>query len=67
MPEPPVSEPSSNADDEHKYTISYLFGGDGQQTSPITLQPGITYVARLRASNVHGWSEWSEDVVFSGE
>lgn len=63
---------SSKAGDEIKYTVAYVLGVDGQQTVPAadvvpsSLEPGTTYVARLRARNFHGWSDWSSDVVFSG-
>lgn len=61
---------SNNAGDELKYTTSHTFGGDGQQqrtdVEPSSLEHGTTYVARLRARNGHGWSEWSSEVVFSG-
>lgn len=71
-PQPPVSEKysSDNAGDEFKYTMSYVFGIDGQPTvsdvTPLSLEHGTTYVAHLRARNLHGWSDWSTDVVFSG-
>lgn len=73
-PQPQVVETGSNAGDERRYTVSYAFD-DGQQHQqqagesalvPPTLQHGVTYVARLRARNVHGWSDWSPEVVFSG-
>jgi len=78
-PQPKVVESSTggNAGDERRYAVSYLFGGDSQPqqqqqqaggptTEPIILRRGTTYVARLRALNVHGWSDWSTDVVFTG-
>jgi hypothetical protein len=75
-PQPKVFESSTggNAGDERRYSVSYVFGDNGQPqqeavapaTSPVTLQHGTTYVARLKARNVHGWSDWSTDVVFSG-
>ncbi|VVC26778.1 Hypothetical protein CINCED_3A020364 [Cinara cedri] len=76
-PQPKVVETSaggSAAGDERRYTVSYVFGGDqagqaqadGSAIVPLSLQPGTTYVAHLRARNVHGWSDWSTDVVFSG-
>lgn len=77
-PQPQVQVASStggNSGDERRYTMSYLFGGDSQpqqqpagesMITPIILRRGTTYVARLRAENVHGWSDWSSDVVFTG-
>jgi len=78
-PQPKVVESSTggNAGDERRYAVSYLFGADsepqqqqqqagGTMTVPIVLRRGTTYVARLRALNVHGWSDWSTDVVFTG-
>ncbi|XP_022177691.1 neural cell adhesion molecule 1-like isoform X2 [Myzus persicae] len=74
-PQPQVVESSTggNAGDERRYSVSYVFGDNGQAqqpagepaTVPITLQHGTTYVARLKAHNVHGWSDWSTEVVFS--
>lgn len=60
--------------DELKYTVSYAFGEDSKQEQstgehdykPLSLQHGTTYVARIRAKNEYGWSDWSDDVVFSG-
>lgn len=73
-PQPRVVESTSNAGDERRYTVSYTFdeGQHSQQQAgepavvPLTLQHGITYVARLRARNVYDWSDWSTEVVFSG-
>lgn len=75
-PQPEVVELSTvgNAGDERQYSMSYVFGdyvqphqpAGGPATVPITLQRGTTYVARLKARNIHGWSDWSTDVVFSG-
>lgn len=74
-PQPQVVESTGgNSGDERQYAVSYVFGGNGQPqqpaggpaTEPLTLQHGTTYVARLRAQNVHGWSDWSAQVVFSG-
>ncbi|XP_027849832.2 neural cell adhesion molecule 1-like isoform X1 [Aphis gossypii] len=77
-PQPQVQVASStggNSGDERRYTMSYLFGGDSQpqqqpagesMITPIILRRGTTYVARLRAENVHGWSDWSSDIVFTG-
>lgn len=77
-PQPQVQIASStggNSGDERRYTMSYLFGGDNQpqqqpagesSITPIILRRGTTYVARLRAENVNGWSDWSSDVVFTG-
>ncbi|KAL4135037.1 hypothetical protein QTP88_006703 [Uroleucon formosanum] len=74
-PQPQVVETSTggNAGDERRYAMSYVFGDNGQPqqtagapaTVPVTLQHGTTYVARLKARNVHGWSDWSADVVFA--
>ncbi|XP_060855803.1 neural cell adhesion molecule 1-like isoform X1 [Metopolophium dirhodum] len=76
-PQPQVVESSTGGDagDERRYSMSYVFGdnvqlqqqvGGAPATTPVTLQHGTTYVARLKARNVHGWSDWSADVVFSG-
>lgn len=73
QPQPLVNEKTTagtNGGDEFRYTVAYVFGGEHQSQTkdvvPQTLQTGTTYVARLRTRNVHGWSEWSTDVVFTG-
>lgn len=72
-PQPVVIDTTTtggNPGDERRYVMSYIFGGAHQSQNadvlPQTLQHGTTYVARLRARNFHGWSDWSADVVFSG-
>lgn len=68
QPPPQVVDTSAvnSAGDEPRYSVRYVFDDDertdGQPRKP-TLEPGTTYVARLRARNTHGWSEWSADVV----
>jgi len=68
QPPPQVvdTSPVDSAGDERRYSVSYVFDDDertdGQPRKP-TLEPGTTYVARIRARNTHGWSEWSADVV----
>ena len=37
------------------YSSAFL----GQTHTVTNVAPGITYVFRLRAQNVHGWSDWS--------
>lgn len=75
-PQPPVTESSSvaNAGDELRYDVNYVLGSEAYRqlsggstvTVPLSLEHGTTYVARLRYRNTHGWSEWSEEIVFSG-
>lgn len=76
LPQPLVvgSFSGGSTGDERRYNVAYVFDGDKRQTMqadgsavvPLSLKPGTTYVAHLRARNVHGWSDWSTDVVFSG-
>lgn len=72
--QPPVVNPLDNGDVH--FSVSYVFGGSQQQlaqtsdepqkSSVVMLDPGTTYVARLRSENLHGWSDWSTDVIFVG-
>lgn len=69
-PDPIVVEAKS--DDERRFNVAYVFGDTQQQPNsnvessvPENLDPATVYVARLRAKNLHGWSEWSDETVFS--
>ena len=57
------------------YNLQYLSGGNwvdligatpGVVVNEFTLtseiERGVTYIFRLRAKNIHGWSEWSDQV-----
>ncbi|XP_050531301.1 hemicentin-2-like isoform X2 [Daktulosphaira vitifoliae] len=53
--QPQVHDPENPSTDELKYRINYTF----------TMADSATYVARARARNEKGWSEWSNDAIFS--
>ena len=52
----PVSQPLALSERANRQTASYVF---------FALEPNTKYEVRLQAKNLHGWSQFSEDFVFT--